>query len=125
MKAVLKSVRLWELVEKQGGLDADITPKALSHGEQQILVLGRAILRKRASNGKRHILILDETTSNLDASSEMAIHEAVREEFENDTVISVAHRVDALQNMDTVILLEKGKIVKTGKPADVIHSTLD
>jgi ATP-binding cassette, subfamily C (CFTR/MRP), member 1 len=125
MEAALKKVRLWELVEKRGGLDTDVTPESLSHGEQQLLVLGRAILQKRTSGGKRHILILDEATSNLDASSEMVIHEAVREEFENDTVISVAHRLDALKNMDTVVLLEKGKIVKTEKPAEVIHSTSD
>jgi ATP-binding cassette subfamily C (CFTR/MRP) protein 1 len=122
MEAALKKVRLWEVVENQGGLDADMVPESLSHGEQQLLVLGRAILRKRASSGERHILLLDEATSNLDESSAMAIHEAIREEFETDTVISVAHRLDALKDMDKVVVLEKGKLVRIGKPREVVHS---
>ena len=102
-----------------------MTPESLSHGEQQLLVLSRAILKRRAPSVQRSILILDEATSNLDASSELAIHKAVQEEFKNDTVISVAHRLDTLKDMDMVILLENGKIAKIGQPAEVISSALE
>jgi len=74
------------------------------------------VLRKRASSVKQGILILDEATSNLDASSEAAIHEKIREEFEDDTVISVAHRLGTLSDMDTIILLEKGNSQKLDRP---------
>jgi ATP-binding cassette subfamily C (CFTR/MRP) protein 1 len=121
MEAVLKKVRLWDLISKQGGLDAEIAPESLSHGEQQLMELGRAVLQKRASRGKRCILILDEATSNLDANSEAAIHGVVQEEFKHDTVNSVAHRLDALKDMDQVILLDAGVITKFGPPSEVIY----
>jgi ABC-type multidrug transport system fused ATPase/permease subunit len=123
MGSVLKKLKLWDLIQKLGGLDAYMTPESLSHGEQQLLVLSRAILKKRTSSVQRSILILDEATSNLDASSELAIHEAIQEEFKNDTVISVAHRLDTLKDMDMVLLLENGKIAKIGQPAEVIPSS--
>jgi ATP-binding cassette subfamily C (CFTR/MRP) protein 1 len=120
MEATLQKVRLWDLVQRQGGLDADITPESLSHGEQQLLVLGRAILQKQTSSG-RCILILDEATSNLDESSEMTIRTLVQDEFKYDTVISVAHRLDTLKDMDRVVLLKQGKIVRNGMPLEVIR----
>jgi ATP-binding cassette subfamily C (CFTR/MRP) protein 1 len=120
IETTLQKAGLWDLVERQGGLDAEMTPDSLSHGEQQLLVLGRAILHKQASSG-RCILILDEATSNSDISSEMVVRTLVQEEFKYDTVISVAHRLDILKDMDRVILLDKGKIVKYGSPIEVIH----
>jgi ATP-binding cassette, subfamily C (CFTR/MRP), member 1 len=80
-------------------------------------------LKKQVSNRKHCILILDKATSSLDKVSEAAIHAAVREEFHNDTIISVAHRLDNLRQMDTIVLLDKGKIVKVGAPAEAIVST--
>jgi ATP-binding cassette subfamily C (CFTR/MRP) protein 1 len=125
MEEVLQKVRLWDLILKQGGLDSEIAPELMSHGEQQLLILGRAVLQKCASHRKRYVLILDEATSNLDASSEAAIHKVVEDEFKHDTVhdtvISVAHRLDTLRDMDKVILLEGGRITKIGPPSEVIY----
>lgn len=119
-ESILEKVQLSNLVENRGGLDATIMPESLSHGEQQLLALGRAILRKRSLNGERCILILDEATSNLDAVSETTFQQVIREEFQNDTVISVAHRLETLKDCDSIMVLDKGKVVTIGAPIDVI-----
>jgi ATP-binding cassette subfamily C (CFTR/MRP) protein 1 len=118
MTVALKSVGLWALVEGRGGLEADLKPESLSHGEQQLLALARAILRKRVHSGKC-ILVLDEATSNLDSASEGVVQKVIKEEFAENTVITVAHRLDTIKDADLVLMLERGEIVKLGTPAEV------
>lgn len=120
IESILKRVQLWGLVQDRGGLDSTIVPESLSHGEQQLLALGQAILRKRTLKGERCILILDEATSNLDLASEKIFHQVVREEFKNDTVITVAHRLETLKDNDLILVLEKGRVSKIGTPTEVL-----
>jgi ATP-binding cassette subfamily C (CFTR/MRP) protein 1 len=116
---VLMRVGLWTLVEKRGGLDGVLETGSLSHGEQQLLALGRAILRKQVVAG-RCILILDEATSNLDSATEAVIQDVIRKDFEANTVITVAHRLDTVREADFIVLLDKGEVVKIGPPAEVL-----
>jgi ATP-binding cassette subfamily C (CFTR/MRP) protein 1 len=120
MVAVLNSVRLWTLVEGRGGLDTDLKPESLSHGEQQLLALARAILRKQVAKGKC-ILVLDEATSNLDEASEGIVQSVIKKEFSDNTVITVAHRLDTIKEADQVLMLEGGRVVKVGTPKEVWH----
>lgn len=117
--SALKRVNLFSLVEERGGIDAEVTPDALSHGEQQLLALARAILRKDMAKG-RCILVLDEATSNLDAATEEIIKAIIDEEFRDNTVIVVAHRLETVTDVDVVLMLESGKVVKIGAPDDVL-----
>lgn len=118
MTAALKSVGLWTLVEARGGVDTELKPESLSHGEQQLLALSRAILRRRVHGGKC-ILVLDEATSNLDSAAEAVVQKVVREEFAENTVITVAHRLDTIKDADRVLMLDKGEVVKVGAPLEV------
>lgn len=119
MESALRQVRLWDLVFKRGGLKTEFQPESLSHGEQQLLALARAIVRKRLANG-RCILVLDEATSNLDSVTEEVVQEVIRKEFRDNTVITVAHRLDTLKYCDLVLVLADGSIVRSGRPEDVI-----
>jgi ATP-binding cassette, subfamily C (CFTR/MRP), member 1 len=108
---VLNKVGLWELVQKRGGLEGELEPDSLSHGEQQLLTFARALLRKDMLHGKC-ILILDEATSSMDEVAERRLHELVKQEYEKNTVISVAHRMEALRDVDLVLELQNGEILR-------------
>lgn len=117
--SALERVNLLTLVEQRGGIDAEITPDSLSHGERQLLALARAILRKDLARG-RCILILDEATSNLDAATEGLVKKVIDEEFLGVTVVVVAHRLDSVGDADVVLVLEGGKVGKMGAPGEVL-----
>ena len=78
----------------------------LSGGQRQRVALARAFLKDAP------ILILDEPTSHLDNESEKYIHEAIDELVKNRTVIIIAHKQSTLDNVDKIITLENGEIVK-------------
>jgi ATP-binding cassette subfamily C (CFTR/MRP) protein 1 len=116
---VLERVGLWTMINQRGGLTAELKTDTLSHGEQQLLALARAIIRKQMASG-RSILVLDEATSNLDRHTETLIQEVIKQEFRDNTVITVAHRLDTVRESDYIVLLEKGEIAKLGPPSEVL-----
>jgi ABC-type multidrug transport system fused ATPase/permease subunit len=120
IEEVLKKVQMWNIVKGKGGLDAELDLESLSHGEQQLFALARAILKKQTTSSQR-ILVLDEATSNLDAGTEAIIQGVIQEEFKDDTVIAVAHRLDTLRDFDTIVVLDKGVVSKFGPPTEVIR----
>ena len=79
--------------------------KALSGGQRQRIALARAIV----SDPK--ILVLDEATSQIDAESELLIHDALKEFLKARTTIFISHRTSTLELADRIVLLERGKIV--------------
>jgi ATP-binding cassette, subfamily C (CFTR/MRP), member 1 len=118
MRSALEAVQLWDLVSERGGLKAEFQPDSLSNGEKQLLAMARAVFRNRQARG-RSVLVLDEATSNLDSKTEALIQDVVRKEFCGQTIVSVAHRLETLRDCDTVVELDKGKVVRIG-PADMI-----
>jgi ABC-type multidrug transport system fused ATPase/permease subunit len=119
IEAVLKQVQMLDVVMGKGGLSAELKLDSLSVGEQQLLALARAIIKKQLACG-RCILVLDEFTSNLDPKTEAVVQEVIRDEFRNNTVLAIAHRLDTLRDFDTVMVLDKGKVSKVGPAAEVI-----
>ncbi|MGB7337085.1 MAG: ABC transporter ATP-binding protein [Salaquimonas sp.] len=85
----------------------------LSGGQKQRLSIARAILRDAP------ILLLDEATSALDNESEQLVQRALDELMHNRTTIVVAHRLSTIQNADTIIVIDQGKIAEMGN-----HQTL-
>ena len=85
----------------------------LSGGQRQRIALARAILANPA------VLVLDDATSAVDASTEERIHDALREVLRDRTTLLVAHRVSTLHLADRVVMLDRGRIVDSGTHDDL------
>ena len=105
------------IINLPNGYDSVVGEKGvkLSGGERQRLAIARAILQNAP------VLILDEATSALDSESEILIEKALARLIKGKTVIAVAHRLSTLKNMDRIIVLDKGKIIEDGTPAELLQ----
>jgi ABC-type multidrug transport system fused ATPase/permease subunit len=80
----------------------------LSQGERQLIGLTRAVLRHSP------IVILDEATASIDHESSLEIQQVIREELRESTVITIAHRLEAIKDADYYVVLDKGRVSKHG-----------
>ena len=85
----------------------------LSGGQRQRIAIARAILKDAP------ILLLDEATSALDAESEILVQQGLNAAMVGRTTLMIAHRLSTVQKADRIIVLEDGKIVETGSPAQL------
>ena len=85
----------------------------LSGGQRQRIALARAILRDPA------IVILDEATSAVDPESKRLIQQALAEFCARRTTLVVTHRLETLQWVDRVVVLEGGRIEAVGTPEEI------
>ncbi|MGN8071470.1 ABC transporter ATP-binding protein [Mucilaginibacter sp. SG564] len=88
----------------------------VSGGEKQRLSIARALLRRP------DILVFDEATSSLDSITEEEITETIRNvsELENHITILIAHRLSTIMHADCIYVLEKGRIIESGKHHDLL-----
>jgi ABC-type multidrug transport system fused ATPase/permease subunit len=100
------------------GYDTDVHQKGarLSAGQRQLVAFARAFLADPA------VLILDEATSSLDIPSERLVQRALRTLLADRTAIIIAHRLTTVEIADRVLVLDAGRIVEDGTPADLIGS---
>ena len=80
----------------------------LSGGERQRLGIARAVFKDP------QLLLLDEATSHLDIESEEKIRISLHEFFDSVTAVVIAHRLTTIKEMDTILVLENGKILEKG-----------
>ncbi|KAM3542446.1 hypothetical protein ARSEF1564_004664 [Beauveria bassiana] len=85
----------------------------LSQGQRQILCLIQATL----SRGK--VVIMDEATSAVDMVTDSAIQAVIREGLLDTTVMVIAHRLATVAHLDKVLVMEDGKVVEFGRPAEL------
>jgi ATP-binding cassette subfamily C (CFTR/MRP) protein 1 len=126
--AALKTVGLLDAIQDRGGIDAiaNISTE-LSAGQKQMFALGRAVLRRRVKARKLAergledggVLLLDEITASVDRETEKMMEEVVWSEFKNYTVLMVTHSVDMAMSCDRVVILDRGRMVEIGEPADL------
>ncbi|PHH93023.1 hypothetical protein CDD83_2133 [Cordyceps sp. RAO-2017] len=115
--SALARVGLGFLAESRG-VTADITAASLSRGQQQLLALARALVKKQLYGST--VLLLDEATSNVDADTDAVLQRVLRDDFAGCTRLAVAHRIDTIMDSDSVVVMDAGRVVEHGAPADLL-----
>jgi ABC-type transport system involved in Fe-S cluster assembly fused permease/ATPase subunit len=117
-----------ETAIQQAELDSFITslPKGLntvvgerglkiSGGEKQRIAIARALIKQPL------ILILDEASSSLDMHTELKIQHNIRTAYKKKSTVIIAHRLSAVSNADSIVVLDKGYIVEQGTHQELLN----
>ena len=89
----------------------------LSVGQKQLVCLARALLRKSK------ILVLDEATASVDMETDDLIQETIRKEFQDCTIMTIAHRLNTIIDYDRVLVVDKGEIAEFDSPQALLANT--
>ncbi|XP_072166089.1 ATP-binding cassette sub-family C member 10-like [Diadema setosum] len=116
--SVLEKCHLADVVKRMGDLTAEVGEggKVFSSGERQLLCLARAMLTKAK------VLCIDEATASVDMETDKHMQRAIREEFKESTVLTIAHRIDTIADSDRILVINEGRVVEFGEP-NTISST--
>uniref|UniRef100_A0A8C8DRS1 ATP binding cassette subfamily C member 4 (PEL blood group) n=1 Tax=Oryzias sinensis TaxID=183150 RepID=A0A8C8DRS1_9TELE len=109
----LQEVEMKAVVEDlPNKLEAVLTESGsnFSVGQRQLVCLARAILRKN------RILILDETTANVDPRTDSLIQQTIRDKFQDCTVLTIAHRLNTIIDCDKILVLDAGQMQEYDEP---------
>lgn len=86
-----------------------------SVGERQLLNLARALLTQPK------LLILDEATASIDGETDAFIQRMLRTRFPDTTLLTIAHRLNTIMDYDLVLVMDAGRAVELGSPADLLE----
>ncbi|XP_064600962.1 ATP-binding cassette sub-family C member 10-like [Liolophura sinensis] len=116
--SVLEKCHLKQAVERLGGLRADVAERGrhFSQGQKQLLCLARALL-KRA-----RVLCIDEATASVDLETDRYIQQTILDEFRENTVFTIAHRINTIRNADRIMVMANGKIIEFAAPAKLLEN---
>ncbi|XP_044159188.1 multidrug resistance-associated protein 1-like [Bufo gargarizans] len=88
----------------------------LSVGQRQLVCLARAVLRKTK------ILVLDEATAAVDLETDDLIQSTIKKEFEDCTVITIAHRLNTIMDYSRIVVFDKGEIAEFDTPSRLLEN---
>ena len=86
----------------------------MSQGEKQLLTIARAFL------ADPEILVLDEATSSVDTRTEVLIQRAMGRLMHGRTSFVIAHRLSTIRDADTILVMDRGRIVEQGTHAELL-----
>ena len=117
---------LWEVIEKvqlseviaglPGGLLEVLSESSsFSQGQMQLLCIARSLLRKPK------ILVMDEATASIDNETDAAIQKMIRDNFQNATVLTIAHRLNTIMDSDRVLVMNDGRVAEFDTPENLLR----
>ncbi|CAB4272961.1 unnamed protein product [Prunus armeniaca] len=124
----LERCHVKEEVEAAGGLDIHLKESGMSFsvGQRQLLCLARALLKsskiKTDHIENLQVLCLDECTANVDTQTASIIQKTISSDCRGMTVITIAHRISTVLNMDSVLVLDHGILVEQGNPQALLEN---
>lgn len=86
----------------------------LSIGQRQLICIARALVKRPK------ILLMDEATANIDQKTDSVIQNLIKNTLKETTVVTIAHRLITIIQYDKIIILEQGKKVEEGSPAELL-----
>src|ERR687896_231518 len=117
LERAAKAAHIWErIVELPERFDTIVGERGykMSGGEKQRLAIARVILKDP------RILVLDEATSALDTISERLVQEALTPLMNSRTTIAIAHRLSTILKADTILYIDRGRIIERGSHEDLL-----
>ena len=117
IEAAAKAVNAHEFIMKmEEGYDTKIKERGagLSIGQRQLLAFARTMV------ATPRILILDEATSSIDTHTELLVQQGIENMLKGRTSFVVAHRLSTIQKADRIFVVDKGGIIESGSPADLM-----
>ena len=109
---VLERACLWKSIESRGFcLNTPLQDLKLSTGQLQLLAVALAMLRREYNSSR--IMLIDEAICNVDDETAKKVQAAMAASFTNCTVITIAHRLETVEDCGLVIKMDAGKISRT------------
>ena len=118
--AAAKAVGAHDFIESlPNGYDTDVNKRGgrVSAGQRQLISFARAFLADPT------VLILDEATASLDIPSERLVQQALQTLLADRTAVIIAHRLSTVAIADRVLVMEHGRVIEDGTPAELIAGT--
>ena len=117
MLAAARAVHADDFIKNlEKGYDTPLTARGgeLSNGQRQLVAFARTML------SAPRILILDEATSSIDTKTELMVQAGIASLLKGRTSFVIAHRLSTIQNADRIFVIDKGGIVESGSPAELM-----
>ncbi|EGV65927.1 hypothetical protein CANTEDRAFT_97001 [Yamadazyma tenuis ATCC 10573] len=86
----------------------------LSAGQKQLMCLARALLNPSK------VLILDEATASVDVQTDKIVQDTIRSEFNDKTILTIAHRIETIMDSDRILVLERGQVKEFDAPTELL-----
>lgn len=101
---------------KENKLDSEVVENGenWSVGQRQLFCLGRALIKKSS------ILVLDEATASVDSATDGEIQKIISQEFKDQTIVTIAHRIHTVIDSDLILVLSDGRIAEYDTPMKLL-----